>query len=147
MQGNSFLGAFFRVSPFLKTFGISEEQFHKVVRKQYEKKFARFGDAVVTSNMTVMTEGFSRVTEIKIGRADDPDRSSMRNPMLKPQGDHQIIPTAGCASSGCGSIPMPAAQPARSPFQTLAKFDSEFRAGLGYQYRRRHHFYAPGPGD
>ena len=47
MQGNSFLGAFFRVSPFLKTFGISEEQFHKVVRKQYEKKFGRFGDAVV----------------------------------------------------------------------------------------------------
>src|ERR1039458_7456461 len=27
---------------------------------------------------------------------------------------------------------MPAAQPARAPFQTLAKFDSEFRSGLGY---------------
>ncbi len=132
MQGNSFLGAFFRVSPFLKTFGISEEQFQTVVHKQYVKKFGRFGDAVVTSNMTVMTEGFSRVTEIKIGRADDPDRSSMRNPMLAPLGDHQMIPTAGCGSSGCGSIPMPAAQPARAPFQTLAKFDSEFRAGLGY---------------
>ncbi|MCX6955613.1 MAG: 2-oxoacid:acceptor oxidoreductase family protein [Verrucomicrobia bacterium] len=132
MQGNSFLGAFFRVSPFLKTFGISEEQFHKVVRKQYEKKFARFGDAVVASNMTVMTEGFSRVTEIKIGRTDDPDRSSMRNPLLAPLGDHHFPPTAGCSSSGCGSVPMPAAQPARAPFQTLAKFDSEFRAGLGY---------------
>src|SRR6185503_15154909 len=69
MQGNSFLGAFFKVSPFLKTFGISEEQFTKVVRKQYEKKFSRFGEAVVASNMTVMTEGFSRVTEIKIGAA------------------------------------------------------------------------------
>ncbi len=132
MQGNSFLGAFFRVSPFLKTFGITEENFHKVVHKQYVKKFGRFGDAVVTSNMTVMTEGFSRVTEIKIGRTDDPDRSSMRNPLLAPLGDHQMIPTAGCGSSGCGSIPMPAAQPARAPFQTLAKFDSEFRAGLGY---------------
>ncbi len=132
MQGNSFLGAFFRVSPFLKTFGITEEQFHKVVRKQYEKKFARFGDAVVASNMTVMTEGFSRVQEIKIGRGDDPDRSSMRNPLLAPFGDHQFAPTAGCGSAGCGSIPMPAAQTARAPFQTLAKFDSEFRAGLGY---------------
>ena len=132
MQGNSFLGAFFRVSPFLKTFGISEEQFHKVVRKQYEKKFARFGDAVVASNMTVMTEGFSLVQEIKIGRGDDPDRSSMRNPLLAPLGDHQFAPTAGCGSAGCGSIPMPAAQTARAPFQTLAKFDSEFRAGLGY---------------
>ena len=132
MQGNSFLGAFFRVSPFLKTFGISEEQFHKVVRKQYEKKFARFGDAVVESNMTVMTEGFSRVTEIKIGRGDDPDRSSMRNPLLAPIGDHHFPPTAGCGSAGCGSVPMPAAQATRAPFQTLAKFDSEFRAGLGY---------------
>ncbi|HUR56172.1 MAG TPA: 2-oxoacid:acceptor oxidoreductase family protein, partial [Opitutaceae bacterium] len=35
MQGNSFLGAFFRVSPFLKTFGITEENFQKVVHKQY----------------------------------------------------------------------------------------------------------------
>ena len=132
MQGNSFLGAFFRVSPFLKTFGISEEQFQSVVHKQYVKKFSRFGEAVVTSNMTVMNEGWSLVTEIKIGRTDDPDRSSMRNPLLAPLGDHQMIPTAGCGSAGCGSIPMPAAQSARAPFQTLAKFDSEFRAGLGY---------------
>lgn len=132
MQGNSFLGAFFRVSPFLKTFGISEEQFQEVVRKQYVKKFGRFGDAVVTSNMTVMNEGFSRVSEIKYGRPSDADRSSMRNPLLKPIGEHQIIPTAGCAASGCSSIPMPAQQPARAPFQTLAKFDSEFRSGLGY---------------
>jgi pyruvate-ferredoxin/flavodoxin oxidoreductase len=132
MQGNSFLGAFFRVSPFLKTFGITEDNFHKVVHKQYVKKFGRFGDAVVASNMTVMTEGFTRVSEIKIGRRDDPDRSSMRNPLLAPIGDHNFPPTAGCGPSGCGSIPMPAAQPARAPFQTLAKFDSEFRAGLGY---------------
>ena len=132
MQGNSFLGAFFRVSPFLKTFGITEENFQKVVHKQYVKKFGRFGDAVVTSNMTVMNEGWARVQEIKIGRGDDPDHSSMRNPLLKPQGDHHFEPTAGCSSSGCGSIPMPAAQPLRAPFQTLTKFDSEFRAGLGY---------------
>ncbi|MEY4940326.1 MAG: hypothetical protein RIQ93_2061, partial [Verrucomicrobiota bacterium] len=132
MQGNSFLGGFFRVSPFLKTFGITEDQFQKVVHKQYVKKFGRFGDAVVTSNMTVMNEGFSRVVEIKYGGAADADRSSMRNPLLKPIGDHQMIPTAGCAASGCSSIPMPAAQTARAPFQTIAKFDSEFRAGLGY---------------
>jgi len=132
MQGNSFLGAFFRVSPFLHTFGISEEQFANVVRKQYEKKFGRFGDAVVKSNMEVMEQGFSRVVEIKIGRNDEPDRSSMRNPMLAPIGDHQIIPTAGCGASGCGSIPAPAAQPARAPVMSLGKFDGEFRAGFGY---------------
>jgi len=132
MQGNSFLGAFFRVSPFLQTFGISEEQFDKVVRKQYEKKFGRFGEAVVASNMTVMSEGFRRVQEIDYGAAGDPDRSSMRNPPLAPQGEHAFIPTAGCGSAGCGGVPMPAAQPARAPFQTLAKFDSEYRSGLGY---------------
>src|SRR5439155_23044223 len=49
-----------------------------------------------------------------------------------PIGDHQIIPTAGCGAGGCSSIPMPTQQVARAPFQTLAKFDSEFRAGLGY---------------
>ncbi|MEW6303351.1 MAG: 2-oxoacid:acceptor oxidoreductase family protein [Verrucomicrobiota bacterium] len=133
MQGNSFLGAFFRVSPFLKTFGIAEEQFHATVKAQYQKKFGRFGDAVVTSNMTVMTEGFSRVQEIKYGELEDADRSSMRNPPLWPVGEHHIIPTAGCGlSNGCSSIPAPPQQGVRAPFQTLAKFDAEYRSGLGY---------------
>jgi pyruvate-ferredoxin/flavodoxin oxidoreductase len=132
MQGNSFLGAFFRVSPFLKDFGISEEQFHEVVRHQYEKKFGRFGAAVVESNMTVMTEGFSRVQEINYGEINDPDRSSMRNPPLKPLGEHQIPPTAG-VNMGAGVIGIkPPSSQTRAPFQTLAKFDAEFRCGLGY---------------
>lgn len=132
MQGNSFLGAFFRVSPFLKTFRIDEEQFRKVVHKQYVKKFGRFGDAVVASNMTVMSEGWSRVVEIKYGAPDDVDRSSMRNPLQRPLSAPAIIPTAGCAASGCGSIPAPSGQAARAPLQSLAKFDAEFRSGLGY---------------
>ena len=61
MQGNAFLGAFFGVSSLLADNDIAEERFHEVVRAQYVKKFGRFGDAVVESNMTVMTEGFSRV--------------------------------------------------------------------------------------
>ncbi|MEY4386888.1 MAG: hypothetical protein RLY20_2171 [Verrucomicrobiota bacterium] len=130
MQGNSFLGAFFRVSPFLKDYGISEEMFLGDVKKQYEKKFGRFGEAVVTSNMTVMTEGFARVTEIKYGELADPDRSSMRNPPLAPQGEHTLLPTAGCGSITTG-VPAPAGQ-ARLPLFSLNKFDSEFRAGLGY---------------
>src|SRR5438128_1624930 len=87
MQGNSFLGAFFRVSPFLKHHGISDETFLATVKKQYEKKFGRFGDAVVTSNMLVMEQGFSRVQEIKYGDFADPDRSSMRNPPVRPIGE------------------------------------------------------------
>lgn len=132
MQGNSFLGAFFKVSPFLEEYGISEELYLESVQKQYVKKFGRFGDAVVASNMTVMSEGFKRVTEIKYGATGDPDRSSMRNPLLAPVGHHDIIPTAGCGAAGCGSIPAPAAQAARAPLMSLAKFDSEFRNGLGY---------------
>ena len=132
MQGNSFLGAFFRVSPFLHQNGITEEQFHATVRKQYQKKFGRFGDDVVTSNMTVMTEGFSRVQEIIYGEYSDPDRSSMRNPPVQPVGGMPLIPTAGCGTA-CGSgIPTPAQQTPRYAFQSLAKFDSEFRHGLGY---------------
>ncbi len=132
MQGNSFLGAFFRVSPFLKNNNISEELFHKTVRQQYEKKFGRFGDAVVTSNMEVMMQGFSRVEEIKYGELEAADRSSMRNPPIWPLGDHHIIPTAGCNNGNVPSIPMPADQTPRAPFQTLAKFDKEYRCGLGY---------------
>ncbi len=133
MQGNSFLGAFFRVSPFLKEFRISEEKFLESVEKQYKKKFSRFGDAVVASNMTVMTEGFSRVVEIKCGELAEADRSSMRNPPIAPLGEHHLLPTAGCGSA-CGGVPAPVAPAAqfRAPFQTLGKFDSEFRAGLGY---------------
>ena len=84
MQGNSFLGAFFRVSPFLRQNHISDETFLATVKKQYQKKFGRFGDDVVTSNMTVMNEGFSRVQEIKYGEFNEPDRSSMRNPPVAP---------------------------------------------------------------
>jgi pyruvate-ferredoxin/flavodoxin oxidoreductase len=131
MQGNSFLGAFFRVSPFLKHNGISDEAFLTTVKKQYQKKFGRFGEAVVTSNMQVMEQGFSRVEEIKYGEFDDPDRSSMRNPPVRPAAPVAMIPTAGCGTA-CSPIPAPAAQTPRYAFQTLAKFDSEFRGGHGY---------------
>ena len=132
MQGNSFLGAFFRVSPFLRQNNISDETFHATVKKQYQKKFGRFGEDVVASNMTVMTEGFSRVQEIKYGEFNEPDRSSMRNQPMAPLEHEPLIPTAGCGSV-CGTgIPAPAQQTPRYAFQTMAKFDSEFRHGLGY---------------
>lgn len=132
MQGNAFLGAFFKVSPFLDRYHITPEQFQQIIRKQYVKKFARFGDAVVESNMTVMNEGFSRVVEISQGRKDDPDRSSMRNPLLAPFVDHHFPPTAGCGSCGSGGLAMPVTQLQRSPLTSVDKFDCEYRAGLGY---------------
>ncbi|MCB1133170.1 MAG: 2-oxoacid:acceptor oxidoreductase family protein, partial [Verrucomicrobiae bacterium] len=132
MQGNSFLGAFFKVSPFMEEFGIDESKFDEVVRAQYEKKFGRFGAAVVESNMKVMKDGFSRVQEIVYGDIDDDDRSSMRLTPVLPEGEHTILPTAGC---GFSSLPNPGVaqgQEARHPVHTLGKFDSEFRNGLGY---------------
>ena len=134
MQVNSFLGAFFRVSPFLKINKISDELFLETVKAQYVKKFGRFGDAVVASNMKVMEDGFSRVQEIRYGDMNDPDRSSMRNPPLRPLEKFEFIPTAGCGTGGSG-IALPGGQPKRAPLQTLAKFDSEFRCGIPDQGR------------
>src|SRR5207244_4948433 len=83
MQGNAFLGAFFAVSPLLEEFRITQEQFRHVVHKQYVKKFGRLGDGVVASNMEVMTQGFERVREIRVGELSAPDRSTLRGrPLL-----------------------------------------------------------------
>ena len=84
MQGNAFLGAFFAVSPLLQEFRISQEQFREVVHKQYVKKFGGLGDAVVKSNMEVMTQGFELVREIRIGELEAPDRSTLRGQALLP---------------------------------------------------------------
>src|SRR5919109_573883 len=96
MQGNAFLGAFFAVSPLLQDFRITQEQFHEVVRKQYVKKFGRLGEAVVNSNMQVMTEGFSRVRQITVGELHAADRSTMRGKALLPVVDD------GHGGNGCG---------------------------------------------
>lgn len=84
MQGNAFLGAFFKVSPFLKTFRIPAEEFLSTIRKQYEKKFGRFGAAVVESNMTVMQSGFDSVREVPHGDLDAPDKSSFVGHVISP---------------------------------------------------------------
>ncbi len=130
MQGNAFLGAFFAVSPLLDKFSISQEQFREVVHKQYIKKFSRLGEAVVASNMEVMTQGFDRVREINIGVLNAPDRSSLRGQALLPvlgangNGD-------GCGV-GCRSHALPAEQVERKPLAQVAAFDGLFRAGMGY---------------
>ncbi len=121
MQGNAFLGAFFGVSGFSEHYGINHDQFLEFVQKQYKKKFGRFGDAVVASNMHVMKGGMERVRAVPHGAIDAPDRSDMRGFVLAP-----------CAED-CGmSCVTPAAQQARIPLAQTATFDAEFRAGKGY---------------
>lgn len=134
MQGNSFLGAFFRVSSFLNDFHIPEEKYRDIIRKQYVKKFGRFGDAVVESNMTVMIEGFSRCQEVRYGDLAAADRSAMRLDPIHPVGSHySILPTAGVNLPNVSWLTSTCSlQPVRPPVMGMAKFDSEFRSGKGY---------------
>src|SRR5580765_7276760 len=117
MQGNAFLGAFFAVSPLLQEFRIPKEQFHEVVHKQYVKKFGRLGDAVVVSNMEVMTQGFERVQEIPIGELTAADRSTMRGKALLP-----VLNEANGEGCGCRSHPVPEGQHERTPLTRIAEF-------------------------
>tara|TARA_B100000315_G_scaffold230844_1_gene241615 strand:- start:2594 stop:7309 length:4716 start_codon:yes stop_codon:yes gene_type:complete len=122
MQGNAFLGAFFSVSSFLQDNKIEKDHFEDVVRRQYVKKFGRFGDAVVDSNMEVMAQGFSRLHRLEPGQQEAPDRSSMRGRTLLPMADsHKYYG---------GDAPME--QPCRAPVYEIGYFDNEFRAGKGY---------------
>lgn len=130
MQGNAFLGGFFSVSTLLGEFGITPEQFREVVHKQYVKKFGKFGDAVVASNMEVMTQGFDQVAELPVGDLAAADRSSLRGEALLP-----VLPSfaeEGACSTGCRSHVAPEGQAARAPIATIAAFDAEYRAGKGY---------------
>ncbi|MEE8468132.1 MAG: 2-oxoacid:acceptor oxidoreductase family protein, partial [Planctomycetota bacterium] len=122
MQGNAFLGAFFRVSSFLQDNGIDEARFREVVRGQYVKKFGRFGEAVVESNMTVMTEGFNRLRAVPHGDVAAPDRSTMRGSPMS---------ACGSCEESLGSC-IPGADENRVPLARTSVFDREFRAGLGY---------------
>jgi len=85
MQGNSFLGAFFQVSSFLKDHGITPEHFKDTVLKQYQKKFGRFGEGVVNSNMNVMDAGFTKVTPIEYGKLEEEDMSSLTGAIISPK--------------------------------------------------------------
>ena len=137
MQGNAFLGAFFAVSNLLQEFGITHEQYREVVRKQYVKKFGKLGEAVVNSNMEVMTQGFEHVKEIKIGELSASDHSSLRGqallPILEPvPAFAESHEGESCAVSGCRSTPPPPGQPERPPVASISMFDAEFRSNYGY---------------
>ena len=120
MQGNAFLGAFFAVSTFLRDNDIDRAHFEQLVRDQYQKKFGRFGDAVVESNMTVMTQGMERLQEVPWGDVDAPDESAMRGGSLTPCG-------AKDGGGGCSTAAN------RANLFRTEYFDAEYRSGLGYR--------------
>lgn len=84
MQGNSFLGAFFAVSPFLKHHQLDSKTFIEAVHNQYKKKFGRFGEDVVASNLTVMQSGFERIKEVPYGDVNAEDRSAQIGKIILP---------------------------------------------------------------
>ena len=132
MQGNAFLGAFFAVSPLLQDFRITPEQFRDVVHKQYVKKFGRLGDAVVVSNMEVMTKGFEKVREIQVQALDAADRSSLRGKANLPIILDLEEPNGEAGGCGCRSHALPEGQTARTPLTQVKVFDAEFRSSFGY---------------
>ena len=119
MQGNAFLGAFFAVSPMLQEFGITQEQYRDVVMKQYVKKFGKLGEAVVNSNMEVMTQGFERVKEIKIGEIAAADKSSFADSRCCPILEMATVGGDSCTTGGCRSTLPPAGQGTRPPIASI----------------------------
>ena len=133
MQGNSFLGAFFRVSPFLKQNGISDEHSWTSSGSNTRKNLGVSARTWWCRTCRSWSEGFSRVQEIKCGAARRSRPFHHAQPAgRRPLGNPPLIPTAGCGPACGGGIPAPAQQTPRYAFQTLAKFDSEYRNGLGY---------------
>ncbi|MEE9465130.1 MAG: 2-oxoacid:acceptor oxidoreductase family protein, partial [Candidatus Neomarinimicrobiota bacterium] len=116
MQGNAFLGAFFKVSTFLGDNKIPSTEFQRLVQDQYEKKFGRFGQDVVASNMLVMNAGFERVTELTPGSLDVPDLSSMRGPSTAPFEKGREYGNSAD----------------KAPIFTTEMFNREFKGGFGY---------------
>ena len=96
------------------------------MRAQYVKKFGRFGQAVVESNMQVMTQGGERLVEVTYGDLGAPDRSQMRGEVLIPNVDS----SGDCGPLGC--TPKPARQEERIPMYKTETFNTEYRSGLGY---------------
>ena len=132
MQGNAFLGGFFAVSPMLQDFRITPEQFRDAVHKQYVKKFGKLGDAVVSSNMQVMTKGFELVREINVGEIEAPDRSTLRGQALLPMAMPQSIAASEGCGTGCRTIAPPPEQAERTPLTRIGEFDRLFRSKHGY---------------
>jgi Pyruvate/2-oxoacid:ferredoxin oxidoreductase gamma subunit len=87
MQGNAFLGAFFRVSTLLKEFGITQEQYRAVVRKQYVKQVRQAG------------RGRRRVQH---GSHDAGLRSGGRDQNRRAHGGRPFFPARPCADADSG---------------------------------------------
>ncbi|MFQ5640674.1 MAG: 2-oxoacid:acceptor oxidoreductase family protein, partial [bacterium] len=142
MQGNAFLGAFFGVSCFLDDYKIPKEDFLQTVKNQYQKKFGRFGEAVVESNMTVMQAGFDNIVKVDYGDIEAPDTSSFVGTVINPCSLDLSAPTGESlisisdngknGRSGRNGTHGRTGPYSKAPLFNKSTFNAEFQAGLGY---------------
>lgn len=64
MQGIVLLGAFLKLTPYVKDANMSDEQVYAGVEKALRKYFGKRGDQVVQDNMTCIKRGYSEMKEI-----------------------------------------------------------------------------------
>lgn len=122
MQGNSFLGAFFKVSTFLSDHAISHDVFLDTVLKQYQKKFGKFGEDVVESNLSVMKKGFENLKEIPLGQVEAVDHSALKGNVICPENFSGIEEKVIELKGGCEL----------KPIYSLENYQSEFQNGNPY---------------
>jgi pyruvate-ferredoxin/flavodoxin oxidoreductase len=115
-----------------RTFASRPSSFRDAVHKQYVKKFGKLGEAVVSSNMEVMTKGFELVREIRVGELEAADRSTLRGKALLPVVPQFANGGGESCGSGCRSHAAPEGQGERTPLTRVSVFDSEFRSDYGY---------------
>ena len=97
------------------------------------KKFGKLGDAVVVSNMEVMTKGFELVREIKVGEMEAADRLDAARQGAAADGHARQHRGQRGVQHGCRTIPPPEDQPARPPLTRVADFDAMFSGEAGLQ--------------
>lgn len=84
MQGNVFMGAFFRASPLMKRENMDEKDLFVAIEKQLQKAFGHKGQRVVEDNARVIRRGFDEVQEL--------DWKRLREPARKEESGQDLLP-------------------------------------------------------
>ncbi len=71
MQGNAFMGAFFRTSPLMQREGLAEGTLFEGIRKTLHKTFGGKGARVVDDNFRVIRRGYEEVLKVEPGALSD----------------------------------------------------------------------------
>jgi pyruvate-ferredoxin/flavodoxin oxidoreductase len=104
MQGIAFEGAFFSVSPLMKTLGVNEERLFESIRLELEEVFSQKGGRIIRENMAVVRRGFGEVQEITEKTVSKAPAESLRKEsglpvMLKPS-----LGGGNCIPAGQGGV-------------------------------------------